>query len=119
MNPTFTNDHPQRNNKTAESENRKSSRDNQRMTSSFDMDKVRETMRKLGTDAIEQTKAHPQIAVGVGVGIGFIAGSIFGTRLGQLACALGAGYVLKHALANGASLDSIQRSIEKLVNSAK
>lgn len=117
MNPTFTNEHPQRTQQSggrgAETESRKPGSQGQRIMQRIDMDKLMETVRKLGADAIQQTKQHPQIAVGVGVGVGFIAGSLLGSRMGQMLCAVGLGYLIRHATV-GNNLEMIQRSLEKM-----
>ncbi|HEY1697013.1 MAG TPA: hypothetical protein VGG39_32865 [Polyangiaceae bacterium] len=126
MNPTFSNEHEQRTQQQAgagegsETGSGKGAHRNgnagHAAAARVDVDRMKETLRKLGTDVLAQTKLHPQIAVGIGVGVGFIAGSIFGSRLGQLAFAGALGYVARYALGNGVTLEGIQQSLERMAS---
>ncbi|MDP9150344.1 MAG: hypothetical protein M3O36_10440 [Myxococcota bacterium] len=58
--------------------------------------KLKEVGRNLGSQLEEQTRKRPYVVVGAAAGLGFVAGSIFGSRLGQLILAAGLGYAAKN-----------------------
>jgi ElaB/YqjD/DUF883 family membrane-anchored ribosome-binding protein len=73
-----------------------------------------EAGRNLSTQVDEQVQKRPYVAIGAAAGIGFVAGSLFGTRLGQLVMALGLGYLTKSMLGDRASFESLQAGLEKM-----
>jgi hypothetical protein len=80
-----------------------------------DMDRWREVGRNLGTQIEEQVQKRPYVVVGAAAGIGFVAGSLFGSRLGQMLLMAGLGYVVKNML-EGDSVDTLQESLENLTS---
>jgi hypothetical protein len=125
MNPTFSSEHAEHGQRTQQPVGKGSDtgadkgthRGGRAAAARVDLDRMKETMRKLGADMLEQTKLHPQIAVGVGVGVGFIAGSILGSRLGQLALVGALGYLARYALGNGVTLEGIKDSLDRMASS--
>jgi hypothetical protein len=83
--------------------------------SAADMKRVLEAGRRIGNDAVGYTRRRPQLAIGVALGAGFVAGSIFGSRLGQVMMAGAAGYLIKHALLGDPALDQMRRTLERMV----
>jgi ElaB/YqjD/DUF883 family membrane-anchored ribosome-binding protein len=80
----------------------------------LELGRWREVGRNLSTQVDEQVHKRPYVAVGAAVGLGFVAGSLFGSRLGQLLVAIGFGYLAKSMLGEAASLDSLQAGLEKM-----
>jgi ElaB/YqjD/DUF883 family membrane-anchored ribosome-binding protein len=80
--------------------------------------RLREVGRNLGEQIDEQVRKRPYVALGAAAGVGFVAGSLFGSRLGQVLLAAGIGYAAKHALGGDLGLDRIQAAIEKLTREA-
>jgi hypothetical protein len=78
-----------------------------------EMDRWREVGRNLGAQLEEQLQKRPYVVVGAAAGIGFVAGSLFGSRLGQMLLAAGLGYVVKNVL-EGQGVESLQAGLEKL-----
>ena len=76
--------------------------------------RLREVGQNLGEQIDEQVRKRPYVALGAAAGVGFVAGSLFGSRLGQVLLAAGIGYAAKHALGGDLGLDRIQAAIEKL-----
>ncbi len=54
------------------------------------------------------------MVIGAAAGVGFAAGSVLGSRLGQVLLAAGMGYVAKHVLAGDLGIDRIQAGLERL-----
>jgi hypothetical protein len=89
------------------------------MTESFERTntkRVLEMARKLGADATAQARRRPQLAIGVALAVGFVAGSVLGTRLGQVLVAGAAGYLIKHVLLGDSALEELRRSLERIVD---
>jgi len=84
-----------------------------------EVDRLREVSRNLGSQIDEQVRKRPYVVLGAAVGVGFVAGSLFGSRLGQVLLAAGIGYAAKHALGGEVSLDRIQAGIERLIGEAE
>ena len=82
--------------------------------------RLREAGRNLGEQIDEQVRKRPYVALGAAAGVGFVAGSLFGSRLGQVLLAAGIGYAAKHALGGdlGLGLDRIHSALEKLTREA-
>jgi hypothetical protein len=78
-----------------------------------DVERWREVGRNLGTQIEEQVHKRPYVVVGAAAGIGFVAGSLFGSRLGQMLLAAGLGYVVKNLL-EGEGVESLQQGLENL-----
>ncbi len=76
--------------------------------------KLREVGRNLGSQLEEQTRKRPYVVVGAAAGLGFVAGSIFGSRLGQVILAVGVGYAAKHLLGGDFGVDRLEEGLGKL-----
>jgi hypothetical protein len=85
----------------------------------IELDRLREVGRNLGNQIDEQVRKRPYAALGAAAGFGFVAGSILGSRLGQMLLAAGIGYAAKRVLGGDFSLDRIQAEIEKLTGEAE
>lgn len=79
-----------------------------------EVDRLREVGRNLGDQFDEQVHKRPYVVIGAAAGIGFVAGSILGSRLGQVLLAAGVGYAAKHVLGGEFGLDRLQAGIERL-----
>jgi hypothetical protein len=64
------------------------------------MDKLRDVGRNLGGQIETQMQERPFVVLGATLGFGFAAGALFGSRLGQIALALAAGYGLRNLVAS-------------------
>jgi len=82
------------------------------------MDRLREVGRNLGAQIDQQVRKSPYVALGAAAGIGFVAGSLFGSRLGQLLLAAGIGYAAKNALGDELGIERLQAGLEKLTGEA-
>jgi ElaB/YqjD/DUF883 family membrane-anchored ribosome-binding protein len=80
----------------------------------LEMDRLRAAGKNLGTQLEEQVRKRPYVIIGAAAGAGFIAGSLLGSRLGQLLIAAGIGYAAREALEGGAGVDRIREGIEEL-----
>ena len=85
----------------------------------IEMDRLREVGRNLGGQIDEQVHKRPYVVLGAAAGFGFVAGSILGSRLGQVLLAAGVGYVAKRVLGGELGIDRIQAGIEKLTGEAE
>jgi hypothetical protein len=81
-----------------------------------EMARLREAGRNLGAQLEEQARKRPYVVIGAAAGVGFVAGSLFGSRLGQLLLAAGIGYVAKNVLEGDIGMDRIQEGIERLAH---
>ncbi|HZU83081.1 MAG TPA: hypothetical protein VE987_09205 [Polyangiaceae bacterium] len=81
----------------------------------FDMARLREVGRNLGMQVGEQARKRPYVALGAAAGVGFVAGSLFGSRLGQMLLAAGLGYFAKNVL-EGDIGERLQDNIEKIAH---
>jgi hypothetical protein len=79
----------------------------------FDRARMRELSRNLGLQLKAQTGKRPYVMLGAAASIGFIAGSLFGSRLGQVALAAGIGYVAKNVLQGNVDLESLGQRVEQ------
>ena len=57
--------------------------------------RLREVGRNLGGQIDEQVRKRPYVGLGAAAGVGFVAGSLLGSRLGQVLLAAGIGYAAK------------------------
>jgi hypothetical protein len=85
----------------------------------IELERLREVGRNLGSQIDEQVRKRPYTALGAAAGFGFVAGSILGSRLGQVLLAAGIGYAAKRVLGGDFGLDRIQAEIEKLTGEAE
>jgi len=83
-----------------------------------EVERLREIGRNLGGQIEEQVRKRPLVVAGAAAGIGFVAGSLFGSRLGQVLLAVGIGYMAKNLASGELGVDRIQARIEKLANEA-
>jgi hypothetical protein len=80
----------------------------------LDVARLREVGRNLGEQIEEQVQKRPYVVIGAAAGIGFVAGSLFGSRLGQMLLAAGLGYVAKNLVAGDIDVERIQEKLEEL-----
>jgi hypothetical protein len=85
----------------------------------LEMDRLREVGRNLGGQIDEQVRKRPYVALGAAAGFGFVAGSVLGSRLGQVLLAAGLGYAAKRVLGGDFGIERIQAEIEKLTGEAE
>jgi hypothetical protein len=83
------------------------------------LDRLREVGRNLGVQLDEQVRKRPYVVLGSALGVGFAAGSVLGSRLGQVLLAAGVGYVAKHFLGPDFGIERIQATLEKLASEAE
>jgi hypothetical protein len=80
----------------------------------LEMDRLRAAGKNLGTQLEEQVRKRPYVVIGAAVGVGFVAGSLLGSRLGQLIIAAGIGYMARETLEGGPGMERIREGIEQL-----
>jgi ElaB/YqjD/DUF883 family membrane-anchored ribosome-binding protein len=80
----------------------------------IEMTRLREAGKNLGVQLEEQVRKRPYVVIGAAAGVGFVAGSLFGSRLGQVLLAAGLGYVAKNVLEGDIGVERIQEGIERL-----
>ncbi len=73
-----------------------------------------EVARNLGSQIDEQVHKRPYVVVGSTAVLGFVAGSLFGSRFGQLVLAVGLGYVARNVLGGEIDVASIGAGVGKL-----
>jgi hypothetical protein len=118
MNKTSIEEQPRR----SESDDRPAKRagrvrdDGARSAHGVDWVRVAEVGRKLATQVGEQTRKRPYAALGAATGLGFVAGSLFGSRLGQVFLAASLGYVAKNLLGGDLGVQQLQENLEKLAH---
>ena len=78
------------------------------------MKHLREAGKNLGGQIEEQARKRPFVVVGTAAGLGFVAGSLFGSRLGQVVLAGALGYLAKNVMAGDVGMQRIQEGIERL-----
>lgn len=79
-----------------------------------DIERLREVGQNLSSQLEEQVQKRPYVVVGAAAGIGFVLGSLFGSRLGQVLLAAGIGYVVKNVVAGDLGVEGIEQGLEKL-----
>ena len=82
----------------------------------IEMDRLREVGRNLGGQLDEQVRKRPYAVVGAAAGLGFVAGSILGSRLGQVLLAAGLGFAAKRVLGDEFGVDRLQAGLERLAS---
>lgn len=80
----------------------------------LDVARLREVGKNLGGQIEEQVHKRPYVVIGAAAGIGFVAGSLFGSRLGQMLLAAGLGYVAKNLLAGDIDVERLQEKLEEI-----
>jgi ElaB/YqjD/DUF883 family membrane-anchored ribosome-binding protein len=80
----------------------------------IDIERLREVGKNLGGQVDDQVQKRPYVVIGAAAGAGFIAGSILGSRLGQILLATGVGYAAKQLLGSDFGLERLQAGLEKL-----
>jgi hypothetical protein len=78
------------------------------------MERLRAAGKNLRAELEEQVRKRPYVVIGAAAGVGFVAGSLLGSRLGQLLIAAGIGYVARETLERGPGMDRIREGIEQL-----
>jgi len=86
----------------------------QRQERGLDVARLREVGRNLGEQIEEQVQKRPYVVIGAAAGIGFVAGSLFGSRLGQMLLAAGLGYVAKNLIAGEIDVERLKEKLEEL-----
>jgi ElaB/YqjD/DUF883 family membrane-anchored ribosome-binding protein len=82
----------------------------------WEMARLREASKNIGQQLEEQVHKRPYVVIGAATGIGFVAGSLLGSRLGQILLAAGLGYAAKNVLEGNMGMERIQESIERLAH---
>ncbi|HTB79198.1 MAG TPA: hypothetical protein VK762_38405 [Polyangiaceae bacterium] len=85
----------------------------------IELDRLREVGRNLGNQIDEQVRKRPYAVLGAAAGFGFVAGSILGSRLGQMLLAAGVGYAAKRVLGGDFGIERLQAELEKLTGEAE
>jgi hypothetical protein len=80
----------------------------------LDPARLAELGRHIGAQIGEQARLRPYAVLSAAAGIGFVAGSLLGSRLGQIAMAAGVGYMAKNFIEGELGLELFQRALEKL-----
>ena len=78
------------------------------------LNRLREVGRNLGGQFDDQVRKRPYVVLGAVAGVGFVAGSVLGSRLGQMLLAAGVGYVAKRVLGGEFGLERLQAGLERL-----
>ncbi len=89
-------------------------RDDARERRRAEMARLREVGRNLGAQIEEQVHKRPFVILGAAVGAGFIAGSLFGSRLGQIMLAAGIGYAAKNVIGGDLDVEGLEAGLERL-----
>lgn len=80
----------------------------------LDVARLREVGKNLGAQIEEQVQKRPYVVIGAAAGVGFVAGSLFGSRLGQMLLAAGLGYVAKNLLSGDIDVERLQEKLEEI-----
>jgi len=80
----------------------------------LDVSRLREVGKNLGEQIEEQVQKRPYVVIGAAAGIGFVAGSLFGSRLGQMLLAAGLGYLAKHLVSGDIDVERLQEKLEEI-----
>ncbi len=78
------------------------------------LNRLREVGRNLGGQLDDQVRKRPYAVLGAVAGVGFVAGSVLGSRLGQMLLAAGVGYLAKRVLGGELGLERLQAGLERL-----
>jgi hypothetical protein len=80
----------------------------------IDGERLREVGKRLGAEVEEQLHKRPYVVLGAVAGLGFTAGSLLGSRLGQLLLAAGLGYAIKNVLEDDIGMERIRAGLDRL-----
>jgi hypothetical protein len=80
--------------------------------------RLREAGANIGSQIQEQARKRPYVVIGAAAGLGFVAGSLLGSRLGQVLLAAGVGYVVRNVLQDGA-VERLQDALDRLGKPAR
>ena len=86
----------------------------QRHEHGLDVARLREVGKNLGAQIEEQVHKRPYVVIGAAAGIGFVAGSLFGSRLGQMLLAAGLGYVVKNLVEGNVDIERLREKLEEI-----
>jgi hypothetical protein len=84
----------------------------------IDGERLREVGKRLGAEVEEQLRKRPYVVLGAVAGLGFTAGSLLGSRLGQLIVAAGLGYAIKNVLEDDVGMERIRAGLDRLTAEA-
>jgi hypothetical protein len=79
-----------------------------------DLGRWREVGKNLSGQIDEQVHKRPYVALGAAAGIGFVAGSLFGSRLGQMVLAVGIGYAARSMMEGELTPEAVRARFEKI-----
>ncbi len=79
----------------------------------IEMERLKQVGMNLGGQVDEQVRKRPYVVVGAAAGVGFIAGSLFGSRLGQMLLAVGIGFALKSMLEGELTPEGLRERLDK------
>jgi hypothetical protein len=80
----------------------------------FDVARLRELGRNLGGQFEEQARKRPYAMLSAAAGVGFVAGSLLGSRLGQIVLAAGVGSVARNVLGGELGQELLRQAIDKI-----
>jgi DUF883 C-terminal glycine zipper region len=99
---------------TTSAESRTQQQQQQGREHGLDVSRLREVGKNLGEQIEEQVQKRPYVVIGAAAGVGFVAGSLFGSRLGQMLLAAGLGYLAKHLVAGDIDVGRLQEKLEEI-----
>lgn len=99
---------------TTNEESRTQQQPQERPEHGLDVARLREVGKNLGAQIEEQVQKRPYVVIGAAAGIGFVAGSLFGSRLGQMLLAAGLGYVAKNLVEGNVDIERLQERLEEI-----
>jgi hypothetical protein len=79
-----------------------------------EMARLRAVGRNLATQLAEQIEKRPYVAIGAAAGVGFVLGSLVGSRLGQMLLAAAIGYGVKNVVQGELGVEQIEERLESL-----
>jgi hypothetical protein len=77
-----------------------------------------EAGRKLAAELEKHLRERPFVVLGAVAAVGFVAGSLFGSRLGQVLAAAAGGYALREALRVGMDMNGIRAGLDRLAGTS-
>jgi hypothetical protein len=82
------------------------------------LEKIRAAGRNIGEQLQQQLEERPYVVLGAVAGAGFVAGALVGSRLGQIAVAIGGGYLVRNLLrGQGGDVQKlVKQGIDKLTS---
>jgi hypothetical protein len=82
----------------------------------IDIGRLREVGRNLASQLEQHTRKRPYVLLGAATGLGFVAGSVFGSRLGQVVLAAALGYAARNLVEGDIRVDRLGENLEKLAH---